>query len=99
MIWCREVQISQKPLSYIRLPGGFNLHKWNSNSVELLKLIQQSEFCLAAGSLSNSDEKFSESSGTGNMLLDISWNNLRDEFAFDFSELLHNVSKLPEICP
>jgi len=36
---------------------------------------------------------------TGNSickLLGISWDNLRDEFAFDFSELLHNVSKLPK---
>jgi len=29
-------------------------------------------------------------------LLGIDWDNLRDEFAFDFSELLHLVSKLPK---
>ena len=86
---------------HIMQRGGFNLRKWNSNSVELLKLIQQSEPCLSLHSLSDNEDKlkkYPELPEVDGMckLLGINWYHLRDEFAFDFSEVLNHVNKLPK---
>ena len=84
---------------HIMKRGGFNLRKWNSNSVELLKLIRQYEPCLAPHSLSPNEDKSPESPVAGPNVykrLGINWDNLKDDFAFDFCELLHHISELPK---
>jgi len=80
---------------YIMKRGGFNLRKWNSNSVELLRLIGESEPCCALNSSSDHEPELPVTKGSMCKLLGINWDHLRDEFAFDFSELLQHNSELP----
>jgi len=86
-----------KVAKHIMQRGGFNLRKWNSNSVRLLRLIGQSEPSITSCPLGNDEDNSPESPVSSmHKLLGINWDNLKDEFAFDFSELLHLVSKLPK---
>ena len=84
------------------LQGGFNLRKWNSNSMGLLKLIQQHEHNPVPISNSDNEEELKKSSNLecdGNnicKLLGVDWNNLRDEFTYELSELLQYVHSLPK---
>ena len=55
-----EAFMLHKVAKHIMKWGGFNLRKWNLNSVELLKLIRQSEPCLALQSLSPNEDKSPE---------------------------------------
>ena len=88
-----------KVAKHIMHQGGFNLRRWNSNSMGLLKLIQQHE--RKPVPTSNSDnEELKESSDLecdGNnicKLLGVDWNNLRDEFTYELSEFLQYVHSL-----
>ena len=82
--------------------GGFNLRKWHSNSLELLELIRQSENNLISSTDSTKVYESKDSSDTRSeetnlyKLLGIDWNNLRDEFTFEFGELIQFIFNLPK---
>ena len=78
--------------------GGFNLRKWNSDSSELLERIRQCERDLVLSTDLDKRGELKESSDLTNgvcKLLGNDWYNLRDDFIFEFSELIQFVSKLP----
>ena len=88
-----------KVAKHIMYQGGFNLRKWNSNSSDLLEPIRQCERDLVSSTDLDKRDELKESSDLTNVvckLLGIDWNNLRDEFVFEFSELVQFASKLPK---
>lgn len=81
--------------------GGFNLRKWNSNSLGLLDLIRNSEceFIKSTG-MTNVDnlkepttEVISEETCMC-ILFGVYWNNLSNELTFIFNELIQLFHKL-----
>ena len=84
---------------HIMYRGGFNLRKWNLNSSDLLDRIRQCECDLVSSTDLDKRDKLKEYSDLTNSvckLLSIDWNNLRDEFVFEFGELIQFASKLPQ---
>ena len=86
--------------------GGFNLRKWNSNSHELLKAIEE---CKSQHELSKSkqgntmedEQSYAKATTTpGNLestseivkVLGLNWNTTSDEFFFDMSDCKNMAS-------
>ena len=61
--------------------GSFNLRKWKSNDKELLCHINQEE------SKSN-EEQLNKTEGEIAKVLGLQWNTNRDQFQFDFDEII-----------
>ena len=83
--------------------GGFNLRKWNSNSLDLLDLIRNAEceFITSAGmadvgNLKESSTEVISEETCMCVLFGVYWNNLSDELTFIFNELIQLFHKLPK---
>lgn len=94
----------------IMLKGGFNLRKWNSNSMELIDMINSSEKSRGAESTTKSpeftqdDESYAKAmfgSSTDEQddklvkVLGMNWNNKTDELLFNFTGLVKHTHTLP----
>lgn len=94
----------------IMLNGGFNLRKWNSNSMELIDMINSSEKSRGAESTTKSpeftqdDESYAKAmfgSSTDEQddklvkVLGMNWNNKTDELLFNFTGLVKHTHTLP----
>lgn len=94
----------------IMLKGGFNLRKWNSNSMELIDMINSSEKSRVAESTTKSpeftqdDESYAKAmfgSSTDEQddklvkVLGMNWNNKTDELLFNFTGLVKHTHTLP----
>ena len=83
--------------------GGFNLRKWNSNSLDLLDLIKKAECefiksnnTANVGNLKETSTEVISDETDMCKLLGVYWNNLSDEFTFKFDELMQLFHKLPK---
>ncbi|XP_078374406.1 uncharacterized protein LOC144657946 [Oculina patagonica] len=90
--------------------GGFNLRKWNSNSEEVLDIINSKDKSLAScttktdptAEFSQDDESYAKSTvgpadNQGDKLvkvLGVNWNTKGDEFLFNFTELIKLANTL-----
>ena len=88
--------------------GAFNLRKWNSNSNELLQVINNKEESVAQTKTETSnsvvekeDESFIKSTvgptrtaGTLVKTLGVCWNTETDEISFDFTELIESANTM-----
>ena len=89
----------------IMTAGGMNLHKWKSNSSELLQKIElaattDQPTTLAPGNVKEEDETYVKAIIGHNILqlsdhtsriLGVAWNSSRDAFSFDFAELCKHL--------
>ena len=86
--------------------GGFSLHKWGSNSEELIRIIEENEKCDVKSNVCSSvieeDQTFArysignqESVSDERTVLGLSWDNKNDEFEFSFNNLIGLASELP----
>ena len=93
----------------IMLKGGFNLRKWNSNSKELIDMINSSEksreeCTTKSAEFTQDDESYAKAtigSSTDQQddkfvkVLGVNWNNKTDELLFNFTELVKHANTLP----
>ena len=88
--------------------GGFNLRKWNSNSEEVIDMINSSEksrktFTSKSVDFTQDDESYTKSMvGPADnqddkfvKVLGVNWNTKADEFLFNFTELVKFANTLP----
>ena len=88
--------------------GGFNLRKWNSNSEEVIDMINSAEksretFTPKSVDFTQDDESFAKSmvgpavnqDGKFVKVLGVNWNTKADEFLFNFTELVKFANTLP----
>ena len=83
-----------KVTKHIMYRGGFNLRKWNSNSSDLLDRIRQCDRDLVSSTDLDKRDELKESSDLTNGVCKLLGIDLRDEFVFEFSELIQFASKL-----
>ncbi|XP_067047620.1 uncharacterized protein [Acropora muricata] len=101
----REIYKNSKD---IMSKGGFNLRKWNSNSEEVIDMINSAEksretFTPKSVDFTQDDESFAKSmvgpavnqDGKFVKVLGVNWNTKADEFLFNFTELVKFANTLP----
>ena len=88
--------------------GGFNLRKWNSNSEEVIDMINSAEkawetFTPKSADFTQDDEPYAKSmvppavnqDGKFVKVLGVNWNTKAGEFLLNFTELVKFVNTLP----